>query len=96
MCAALLVPVAACATGPSLEDRGRVTAPPGDSRHLTIGTAGFTESDLLARMYSLLLEHAGYRTKVISVSNREIYEPALESGQIDVVPEYAATFADWL
>ncbi|WP_240800770.1 ABC transporter substrate-binding protein [Streptomyces sp. ICN441] len=96
LCAALLVPVAACATGPSLEDRGRVTAPPGDSRHLTIGTAGFTESDLLARMYSLLLEHAGYRTKVISVSNREIYEPALESGQIDVVPEYAATFADWL
>lgn len=94
--AALLLAVAACTTGPSLEDRGQVTAPPGDSRHLTIGSAGFTESDLLARMYALLLEHAGYRTKVISVTNREIYEPALESGQIDVVPEYAATFADWL
>ncbi|MFG2755152.1 ABC transporter substrate-binding protein [Streptomyces wuyuanensis] len=87
---------AACTTGPSLEDRGAVTAPPGDSRHLTIGSAGFTESDLLARMYSLLLEHAGYQTKIISVTNRELYEPALESGQIDVVPEYAATFADWL
>ncbi|MER7816660.1 ABC transporter substrate-binding protein [Streptomyces sp. NPDC096153] len=94
--AALLLAVAACTTGPSLEDRGQVTAQPGDSRHLTIGSAGFTESDLLARMYALLLEHAGYRTKVISVTNREIYEPALEGGQIDVVPEYAATFADWL
>ncbi|TLQ42258.1 ABC transporter substrate-binding protein [Streptomyces marianii] len=92
----LLALAAACTTGPSLEDRGQVTAPPGDSRHLTIGSAGFTESDLLAQMYSLLLEHAGYQTKIISVTNREIYEPALESGQIDVVPEYAATFADWL
>jgi osmoprotectant transport system substrate-binding protein len=91
-----LLPVAACTTGPSLENRGEVTAPPGDSRHLTIGSAGFTESDLLAQMYALLLKRAGYATKVISVTNREIYEPALESGQIDVVPEYAATFADWL
>ncbi|MFF8433821.1 ABC transporter substrate-binding protein [Streptomyces bacillaris] len=86
----------ACATGPSLENQGEVTAPPGDSRELTIGSAGFTESDLLAQLYALLLEHAGYSADIISVTNREIYEPALESGQIDVVPEYAATFADWL
>lgn len=86
----------ACTTGPALESQGDITAPPGDSRHLTIGSAGFTESDLLAQMYALLLDRAGYSTKIISVTNREIYEPALESGQIDVVPEYAATFADWL
>ncbi|MGW1843972.1 ABC transporter substrate-binding protein [Streptomyces sp. NPDC001966] len=92
----VLLPAAACTTGPSLENQGEITAPPGDSRQLTIGSAGFTESDLLARMYALLLDRAGYSTKIISVSNREIYEPALESGQIDVVPEYAATFADWL
>lgn len=91
-----LFALAGCATGPSLENQGEVTAPPGDSRHLTVGSAGFTESDLLAQMYALLLEQAGYGTKILSVTNREIYEPALESGQIDVVPEYAATFADWL
>ncbi|GGT23233.1 ABC transporter substrate-binding protein [Streptomyces chromofuscus] len=93
---ASLLLVAACSTGPSLESRGEVTAPPGDSRRLTVGSAGFTESDLLAQMYALLLEQAGHRTSLITVANRELYEPALESGQIDVVPEYAATFADWL
>ncbi len=93
---AVLLTLTACTTGPSLEDRGQVTAPPGDSRHLTIGSAGFTESDLLAQMYAQLLNRAGYRTSVLTVANRELYEPALESGQIDVVPEYAATFADWL
>ncbi|MFJ3582167.1 ABC transporter substrate-binding protein [Streptomyces sp. NPDC090127] len=94
--AGALLALAGCTTGPSLEDQGEVTAPPGDSRHLTIGSAGFTESDLLAQMYALLLEEAGYSTEILAVTNREIYEPALESGQIDVVPEYAATFADWL
>ncbi|MFJ6852769.1 ABC transporter substrate-binding protein [Streptomyces sp. NPDC091271] len=91
-----LLLTAACTTGPSLENQGDVTAPPGDSKHLTIGSAGFTESDLLAQMYALLLDQAGYSASIIAVTNREIYEPALESGQIDVVPEYAATFADWL
>ncbi|MEV7992519.1 ABC transporter substrate-binding protein [Streptomyces sp. NPDC086077] len=94
--AALLLLATACSTGPSLESQGEVTAPPGDSHHLTVGSAGFTESDLLAQMYALLLDQAGYRTSLITVANRELYEPALESGQIDVVPEYAATFADWL
>ncbi|AVH55038.1 MULTISPECIES: ABC transporter substrate-binding protein [Streptomyces] len=91
-----LVLLSGCTTGPSLENRDAVTVSPGDSRHLTIGSAGFTESDLLAQMYALLLNQAGYKTSMITVANRELYEPALESGQIDVVPEYAATFADWL
>ena len=94
--AAGLLLIAGCTTGPSLETHGTVTAPPGDSRHLMVGSAGFTESDLLAHMYALLLHQAGYQTSVLTVANRELYEPALESGQIDVVAEYAATFADWL
>jgi osmoprotectant transport system substrate-binding protein len=94
--ALLLLVMTACATGPSLENRGEVTGPPGDSKDLSIGSAGFTESELLAQMYAVLLGAAGYGTKILTVGNRELYEPALESGQIDVVPEYAATFADWL
>ncbi|MFI6938065.1 ABC transporter substrate-binding protein [Streptomyces sp. NPDC050418] len=94
--AVLTVLFTSCATGPALENQGEVTAPPGDSKSLTIGSAGFTESDLLAQMYAKLLSAAGYRITLLTVANRELYEPALESGQIDVVPEYAATFADWL
>ncbi|MEU8567300.1 ABC transporter substrate-binding protein [Streptomyces pathocidini] len=91
-----LAVLAGCATGPALEKQGEVTGSPGDSRHLAIGSAGFTESELLAQMYALLLNRAGYSTEILTVGNRELYEPALERGQVDVVPEYAATFADWL
>ncbi|MFD9880943.1 ABC transporter substrate-binding protein [Streptomyces alboflavus] len=96
MLAAAVLLASGCDSGPSLETQDKVTAPPGDSKHLVVGSAGFTESDLLAQMYALLLDKAGYDTEILSVANRELYEPALESGQIDVVPEYAATFADWL
>ncbi|MGI5460441.1 glycine betaine ABC transporter substrate-binding protein [Streptomyces sp. CA-249302] len=88
--------LAGCSTGPSLETQREVTAPPGDSHHPTIGSAGFTESDLLAQMYAQLLNQAGYKTSLLTVANREPYEPALESGQIEVIPECAATFAAWL
>jgi osmoprotectant transport system substrate-binding protein len=47
-------------------------------------------------MYAQLLAKAGYSTHITQVANRELYEPALEKGQISVVPEYAATMAEFL
>ncbi|MCE0446560.1 hypothetical protein LT493_23690 [Streptomyces tricolor] len=44
LAALTLLALGGCATGPSLENRGQVTAPPGDSRTLTVGSAGFTEA----------------------------------------------------
>ncbi|CAL9503926.1 Choline-binding protein [Streptomyces sp. enrichment culture] len=63
---------------------------------LVVGAAGFTESNVLAELYAQVLRHAGYSTSVTTVNNRELYEPSLEKGEIDVVPEYAATLAEFL
>jgi osmoprotectant transport system substrate-binding protein len=51
---------------------------------------------VLAELYAKVLSNAGYHTSVKTLENRELYEPALEKGQIDVVPEYAATLAEFL
>jgi osmoprotectant transport system substrate-binding protein len=64
--------------------------------HLVIGAANFSESEVLANLYALLAQNAGYTTEIKTVSTREIYEPALEDGQIDIVPDYAATFTEYL
>ncbi len=84
--------------GKSLEKSGPGSSSGGSGSQgsLVIGSAGFTESTVLAQMYAQLLDHAGYHTSVKTVANRELYEPALEKGQIDVVPEYAATMAEFL
>ncbi|MFJ8754314.1 glycine betaine ABC transporter substrate-binding protein [Streptomyces sp. NPDC102441] len=63
---------------------------------LVVGAAGFTESKVLAELYAQVLGGAGYDTSVTTVKNRELYEPSLEKGEIDVVPEYAATLAEFL
>ncbi|MEU0396833.1 ABC transporter substrate-binding protein [Streptomyces sp. NPDC006208] len=63
---------------------------------LVVGAAAFTESKVLAELYAQLLADAGYKTSITTVKNRELYEPSLEKGEIDVVPEYAATVAEFL
>ncbi|MFJ9799328.1 ABC transporter substrate-binding protein [Streptomyces sp. NPDC101145] len=88
----------ACGGG-SLEERGGSTGDPSGAAGkgtLVVGSAGFTESQVLAELYAGVLTDAGYRTSIRTVENRELYEPSLEKGEIDVVPEYAATLAEFL
>jgi len=66
----------------------------GASGSLTVGAAGFTESNLLAQMYADLLGKAGFSVTVKKVASQEIFQSSLEKGTIAVVPEYAATYAD--
>lgn len=68
----------------------------GGGDELVVGSAGFTESQILAQLYAGVLGTAGYDTTVKKVNNRELYAPELEKGRIDVVPEYAATMAEFL
>ncbi|MFJ1789155.1 ABC transporter substrate-binding protein [Streptomyces anulatus] len=95
---ALAGSLAACG-GDSLEkEKGGSGSSAGDGKKgsLVVGSASFTESKVLAELYAQILGDAGYSTSVTTVKNRELYEPSLEKGEIDVVPEYAATIAEFL
>ncbi|RSS32809.1 ABC transporter substrate-binding protein [Streptomyces sp. WAC08241] len=98
--AALTAALAACG-GDSLEDGkkgsdGAGSSGGGDKGSLVVGAAAFTEAKVLAELYAQSLRDAGYSVSITTVKNRELYEPSLESGEIDVVPEYAATIAEFL
>lgn len=68
----------------------------GSGGKITVGAANFSENATLGELYAIALTAAGYTVKVQQIGNRELYEPALEKGDIDVVPEYAATLATFL
>jgi osmoprotectant transport system substrate-binding protein len=68
----------------------------GPGGKVTVGAANFSENATLGELYAIALRSAGYTVKVQQIGNRELYEPALEKGDIDVVPEYAATLATFL
>jgi osmoprotectant transport system substrate-binding protein len=59
---------------------------------ITIASFNFSESIILAHIYGDALKNKGYTINYRDkLGNREIVEPALESGQIDLYAGYAAT-----
>jgi len=59
---------------------------------LTVAGFNFPESSILAEIYGKSLEHDGYTINYkLLLGTREVVAPALESGQIDLYPGYAAT-----
>jgi osmoprotectant transport system substrate-binding protein len=72
----------------------RVPEGPGGQKELiVVGVSGaFTENQLIAEMYAQILEAAGYRVeRQLQLPSREISQNALESGQIDLKPEYLSS-----
>jgi osmoprotectant transport system substrate-binding protein len=82
------VVVTACGTTGS----GGATGSPVTKPAVTVGSTNFYEQLTLGELYSQILEANGYSvTRKFNLGNREIVEPAIESGQIDIDAEYLAT-----
>jgi osmoprotectant transport system substrate-binding protein len=93
--------LAACGGGgdafaPQAGSSGAPSGPAAAKEPITVGGASFTESLIMMEMYKALLEDAGYPVELQPVDNRELYAPELQNGNIDAVPEYAATLAEFL
>ena len=68
-------------------------APSGDSGTIVVGVSGaFAENQIVAEMYAQVLEHAGYTVeRQLDLRSREVSQYALESGRIDLKPEYLSS-----
>lgn len=61
----------------------------GGGGSVTVGSANFTENVILGEAYAAVLEEAGVEVeRQLNLGSREIIIPALEEGEIDVLPEY--------
>lgn len=79
----------ACGSGEDGNDTG---APPEEKGSVTVGSDQFYEAQIVGAMYALVLEDAGYDVESrLDIENREVRLPAMESGEIDIAPEYVAT-----
>ncbi|MEV0034816.1 ABC transporter substrate-binding protein [Streptomyces sp. NPDC050804] len=95
------IPVlAACSTGiTSLDGQGTGGGAGGGSSAggITIGTANFTENQILGHLYATVLEAVGVKTTVrANLGTREILIPALRGGDIDLLPEYQGALLHYL
>ncbi|MCL2470742.1 MAG: ABC transporter substrate-binding protein [Propionibacteriaceae bacterium] len=77
--------LAACSSNtPSSSGSGSDSKPT-----LVIGSQAYYSSDIIAEVYAQGLENAGYTVdRQFDIGQREVYLPEIQSGGIDVFPEY--------
>jgi osmoprotectant transport system substrate-binding protein len=64
---------------------------------ITVGSADFPESQLLAKIYAMALAAKGFKVDTkLNIGSREVYMPALLDGSIDLIPEYAGATLSYL
>jgi osmoprotectant transport system substrate-binding protein len=105
--ASMLVLVGACSAGGGSTSAPTPTtaAPPpaatgspaGGKPTIRIGSAGFYEAKLMGEIYAQVLEHAGYNvTRNLGLGARDVIQPALTGGQVDLLPEYIGSALQYL
>ena len=81
-----LVALAGCAT---TDPTGPSEPAEGTGETIVIGSFAFPESEILAEMYAIALEEAGFDVETaLNLGPRQATIPALEDGSIDLMPEY--------
>jgi osmoprotectant transport system substrate-binding protein len=86
---ALLLVAAACGSG---EDDDGTTGGDQEKGEVTVGSDAFAEAQIMGEMYAQVLENAGYKVnRQLDIETREIRLPSMETGEIDIAPEYVYT-----
>ncbi|HEX5910449.1 MAG TPA: ABC transporter substrate-binding protein, partial [Thermoleophilaceae bacterium] len=69
----------------------------GQDAALVVGSANFPENALLAELYAGALSAAGLEVDTaLNLGSREVLFPAMDNGDITIVPEYTGALLDYL
>ncbi len=80
-----------------LAANGLATGTDGAGTTITVGSTNFYEQEILGELFAQVLEADGFTVdRKFQLGNREIVFPALESGEIDILAEYAATALEFV
>lgn len=88
----VLAAALALAALPACRSESEVPVARPDPAAVTVGSFSFSESRILAEIYAQLLAARGLRVdRALDLASREVAEPALEQGAVDLLPEYLGT-----
>jgi osmoprotectant transport system substrate-binding protein len=63
---------------------------------IIVGNAGFSENVILADIYGQALANDGYTIVYKNAGDRTAYVPALENGEINLIPDYSGSILNFL
>ncbi|MGX1702882.1 ABC transporter substrate-binding protein [Microbacterium sp. NPDC055357] len=68
----------------------------GDTSTIVIGSQAYYSNEIIAEIYAQALENAGFEVdRQFSIGQRDAYMPSLESGSIDLFPEYTGNLLQY-
>jgi osmoprotectant transport system substrate-binding protein len=83
-----VVALAGCASGDPLDEANGST----DAGTLVVGSQDYYSNEIIAEIYAQALENGGFTVeREFRIGQREAYLPEIESGDIDVFPEYSGS-----
>jgi osmoprotectant transport system substrate-binding protein len=89
----------ACGGGgnPLNNGSGQSSGAAAPSGTVVVGSANFTENQILAEIYAQALQSKGVTVeKRLNIGSRETYYPGLQDGSIDLIPEYTGVLLQYL
>ena len=93
LAAATAISLVGCASSSSLSGGGSTKS----AGSVTVGSANFSENVILADIYGQALAAKGFKVDYkLNIGARAVYIPALEAGDIDVIPEYSGSILSYL
>ena len=95
MCVLVLLGALGCAGLPGPGDPPRVEQL--DPDRLRVASFDFPESRVLAELYGQRLRRSGFTVDVLGgLGSREVVQPALDQGLVDIVVDYTGSLLDYL
>jgi len=89
-----MVALAGCASSDPLSDGGGDASASSDT--IVVGSQQYYSNEIIAELYAQALEDGGYTVqREYQIGQREVYLPELESGEIDVFPEYTGNLLQY-
>lgn len=81
------IALSGCATGDPLDSGSSDENTNSDT--IVVGSQAYYSNEIIAEIYSQALENAGFEVeRQFQIGQRDAYLPALESGEVDIIPEY--------
>jgi osmoprotectant transport system substrate-binding protein len=88
------VALAGCASGDPLDDGS--DGGDGTSETIVVGSQDYYSNEIIAELYAQALEANGFTVdRQFRIGQREVYIPEIESGAIDVFPEYTGNLLQY-
>ncbi|WP_194421146.1 ABC transporter substrate-binding protein [Microbacterium abyssi] len=88
--------LAGCASSNPLDTPTDESTADGGSDTIVIGSQAYYSNEIIAEIYAQALENAGYTVdKQFNIGQRDAYMPDVESGAIDLFPEYTGNLLEF-